>query len=141
MVFTKSVSRAACLSLAATAAVSLVVLGSLAKAANAVSLDGTWSGGGYVTGISGERERVRCRVRYQRRSSRVFSVNAVCATRDNRISQTGEVLRVNASRYVGDFYNAQFNISGRVRININGRSQFVTFRSDRGGGAVSLRKR
>ena len=109
--------------------------------ARAASLDGTWSGGGYVNGLNGQRERVRCRVSYRRRTSTIYSVSATCATRDTSIRQTGEVLKVRADRYVGDFYNAQFNISGRVRIRVRGRRQSVTFSSSRGGGAVQLRKR
>lgn len=110
-------------------------------AADAVSLAGTWSGSGYVKPKSGSREKVRCRVTYRRLSKKVFGVVAKCASTSNTIRQTGKVLRVNANRYVGDFYNSQFDVSGRIRVTISGSRQTVSFSGKAGSGRVTLRKR
>lgn len=111
------------------------------EAVNAAPIDGTWSGGGYVQPTNGQRERVRCRVTYSRQSATVFGVSAVCASPSAQIRQTGEVLMVNPNRYVGDFYNSAYDISGRVSVSIHGSKQTVSFRSQSGHGSMTLRKR
>jgi len=107
----------------------------------AASLEGLWTGGGYVQPASGQRERVSCRVSYSRRSRSVLGVVATCATTSTKIRQTGELLMVSPTRYVGDFYNAQYDIGGRIRVIVNGTRQTVTFTSGNGGGRLSLQKR
>lgn len=123
----------------------LLVAAALALAApgsaSAASLDGTWSGGGFVKPSSGNSEKVRCRVSYDRQTDKVFGVTATCATPSNKIYQTGTVLKVSEDRYVGDFYNGQFDISGRVRVTVQGSRQTVTFSSAKGTGKMELRRR
>ena len=109
--------------------------------ATAASLSGSWSGSGFVKPSSGQRERVRCRVRYSRLSKKVFSVSARCASSSATISQSGTLLMIRPNLYVGDFYNAQFDISGRIRVKISGRSQSVTLSSSSATGRLRLRKR
>lgn len=106
----------------------------------AVGLNGTWSGSGYVKPTSGERESVRCRVTFNRQSSKVFGVRATCASSSNNIRQTGEVLMIRPNYYVGDFYNRQYDISGRIRVTVRGSTQTVTFSGDNGRGQLTLRK-
>lgn len=107
----------------------------------AASLDGSWSGTGYVQPKDGARENVRCRVHYDRQTDRVFGVVATCATPSNKIHQTGTLLKVSDGRYVGDFYNAQLDVSGRVRVIVHGSQQTVTFTSSKGSGKMQLRRR
>ena len=107
----------------------------------ASGLEGSWRGGGYVTPTSGERESVRCSVQYSRQARKIFSVSAKCATASATIVQTGEVLEVSGGRYVGDFYNSQYDVSGRIRIQLSGNSQTVTFSGSRGRGSMILTKR
>lgn len=109
--------------------------------AEAASLSGTWSGSGYVNPKDGKRETVRCRVTYTRESEKVYGVKAVCATTSVKINQTGEVLMVNQRRYVGDFYNPDYDVSGRIRLTLSGSSQTVTFSGRQGHGSMTLRKR
>ena len=71
----------------------------------------------------------------------MFAVSANCASNSGNVRQTGEVLKIRANTYVGDFYNRQFDIRGRVRVRIRGGRQTVTFSSSSGGGSVSLKKR
>ena len=106
----------------------------------APGLEGTWSGSGYVVPKTGDRENVRCRVRFSRQSSKVFSVEATCSSATTNVVQTGEVLEVSAGRYAGDFYNPQYNISGRIRIQMSGTHQTVSFSGAQGQGSLSLNK-
>lgn len=65
----------------------------------------------------------------------------MCASPSANIKQTGELLKVNETRYVGDFYNPSFDISGRVSVTISGSTQTVSFKSASGSGGMTLRKR
>jgi len=107
----------------------------------AASLEGIWSGSGVVNPKGGQREKVHCRIRYRRESENVFGVAATCATTSVKIRQTGKLLKVKPTRYVGDFYNPAYDVSGRVRVIVRGSVQTVTFKSARGSGSVTLSKR
>ena len=119
----------------------LLCIAQSASPAAAASLAGSWSGGGSIKPASGQRERVRCRVSYSRLTRKVFSVSARCATSSATIRQTGELLMIRPNLYVGDFYNRQFDIRGRIRVVISGSSQTVTLSSRNGNGRLRLRKR
>ena len=51
-----------------------------AGAASSASLQGTWSGRGYVKPTEGQREMVSCRVSYSPQGSKVVAVSATCAS-------------------------------------------------------------
>lgn len=128
------------------ARISLLLLAMLAlvlslEKAGAASLEGVWSGSGVVNPKDGQREKVRCRISYGRESENVFSVSATCATASVKFRQTGKLLKVNPTRYVGDFHNPEYDVSGRVRVIVRGSVQTVTFKSARGSGSVTLTKR
>jgi hypothetical protein len=106
----------------------------------APALEGTWSGNGYAVPKSGDRESVRCRVRYSRQSSKVFSVAATCSSATTNVVQTGEVLEVSNGRHIGYFYNPQCDISCRVRIQMSGNHQTVSFSGSQGQGGLPLSK-
>ncbi|MEQ1714030.1 MAG: hypothetical protein ABL908_21905 [Hyphomicrobium sp.] len=118
-------------------------------AAQSPSLEGNWTGGGYAEAISGHRERVSCRVRYTRETADVFGVHAVCASQSVKLVQTGTVSRAGANRFAGDFYNAEFDVAGRVRVVlearlrhvVSGSRQTVTLSSGRGSGTLSLSRK
>lgn len=112
-----------------------------AGSVSADSLSGNWSGSGYVQPTNGKRENVRCKVTYTPQGAKVVAVAATCASASVTIRQTGSLSLVNSNRYVGEFYNPDYDISGRVRVNVSGGSQTVTFSSARGGGSMSLRRR
>lgn len=109
--------------------------------ASANPLKGNWVGSGVVKPKDGKAEKMRCRVRYNQESATVFSVNASCATSDLKVYQTGRILKVGNGKYVGDFYNDQWDVSGRVRVIVRGNRQSVTLTSGSGTGSLSLRKR
>lgn len=117
------------------------LVGLTASPASAGPLDGSWSGSGYVKPTNGKRERVRCRIRYSRQSSKVYGVSAVCATPSANIRQSGEVLMVNPNRYVGDFYNSAYDVSGRVSVTVRGSRQSVSFSGAAGSGSMTLSRR
>jgi hypothetical protein len=130
-----------------TARISLLLLAPLAfglcldTAASATSLEGVWSGSGVVNPKDGPSETVRCRLSYKQESEKVFGLTATCATSSRKVHQTGKLLKVGPTSYVGDFYNPGYDISGRVRVVVRGSAQTVTFQSAKGNGSVDLRKR
>lgn len=109
--------------------------------AMAASIVGDWVGDGFVEPRDGNRESVRCRLTYRQVTENLFRVAARCASASGRIDQTGELVRVNDNRYVGDFYNEKFDVSGRARVVVNGSRQSVTVTGGAGSGRLSLRKR
>ena len=121
----------------------LIVAGLAAAsgAANAAPLEGSWTGAGMVNPRSGQPERVRCKVRYSRQTAKVYSVSATCASASASIRQTGTLLRVRSNRYVGDVYNSDFDIQGRLKVTGKGRKQTVTFTSSAASGRLNLRRR
>ena len=118
----------------------LVMLGP-APAASAAALAGEWSGEGTVTQTEGPTEKVRCRVSYKQESAKVFGVEAQCASTSQMMKQTGELLEVRPGVYTGKFNLTQYDISGRVRVVLEGESQTVTFKSPKGEGEVTLTRR
>jgi hypothetical protein len=108
--------------------------------ADPVSLEGNWSGSGTVQQTQGPAEKLRCRINYKRETDKVFSLRAKCATTSNQINQTGELLKINAGLYVGEFYIASYDIGGRIRIVIEGTVQTMTFKSSRAHGQLTLKK-
>jgi hypothetical protein len=107
----------------------------------AATLDGSWSGDGAITPRNGERERIRCRVTYSRLSAKVYSVSATCASASTTIRQSGTLLMVRPNLFVGDFYNRQYDMSGRIRVVVSGSTQNVTLSSRDGSGWLRLRRR
>lgn len=84
------------------------------------SLEGSWSGGGQIVFPSGEKERARCRASFRRQGGSSYGMSATCATASVRVQQTAQVTRVSGNRYRGEFFNAEYGISGSVRITVSG---------------------
>lgn len=106
-----------------------------------VSLEGVWSGGGYLKPNDGEREIVRCRVKYIKYTEKLYEADGKCAHTSGAIYQSGQLTRVSATRFAGDLFNSQYKVSGKVRVVIKGNKQTVTFLSSKGTGKLSLRKK
>lgn len=109
--------------------------------AAAAALAGEWSGEGTVTQTEGPTEKVRCRVSYKQESAKVFGVEAKCASTSQMMTQTGELLEVRPGVFTGKFNLTQYDIAGRVRVELDGESQTVTFKSPKGEGEVILTRR
>lgn len=84
-------------------------------------IDGSWSGGGRVVLPSGNSERARCRATFRRQGGSTYGMSAVCATPSARVSQSASLRRVGPGQYSGRFYNSEYDVSGNVRISVQGR--------------------
>jgi hypothetical protein len=104
------------------------------------SLSGSWSGGGWVSFASGQKERAHCRARFSARSAKTYRVDAVCATDSGRVSQTASVRQTGANTYVGSFHNSEYDVSGSIRITVRGASQSVSLTSGSGSAFLTLRR-
>lgn len=112
-----------------------------APASAATALAGEWSGEGTVTQTEGPTEKVRCRVSYKQESAKVYGVTAQCASTSQMTKQIGELLEVRPGVYTGEFNLTQYDVTGRVRVVVDGETQTVTFKSPRGEGEVILSRR
>lgn len=114
-------------------------LGAASGSAQAQSLEGSWSGGGSVTFFtSGESEHARCRARYSRRSKGTYVLSATCATPSGRAAQTAVLRQVGEGRFAGNFYNAEYDIRGRIFVTLRGSTQTVNLTSQSGSGSFRL---
>src|SRR5579864_8450125 len=91
-------------------------------------LTGSWSGGGWFSLSAGPRERARCSAHYSG-SGPVVSVSATCATDSTKVSQSATLRQTGANTYSGDFFNAQYNVSGTIHVVVRGNTQSVTLTS------------
>lgn len=105
-----------------------------------VPLEGTWRGSGTMQAMDRPPQKLNCRINYKRETDKVFKLVAKCATISTSINQTGQLSKVNAGVYVGEFHVASYDISGRVRIVIDGDVQTMSFKSSRANGTVTLKK-
>lgn len=81
---------------------------------------GSWSGAGTVHLSTGETEKVRCRATISKRSERVYAMFAVCATASVRVTQNAVLDEASPNRFVGNFTNDEFGISGTIRVTLKG---------------------
>ncbi len=103
------------------------------------SIGGAWSGGGLVVYSDGRRERASCRAHYSGGWSNV-SLTARCATPSGSIDQTASLRRIGPNSYSGSFFNPQYNVSGSIRITVNGNAQSVSLHSESGSASLTLRR-
>ena len=122
--------------LAATVAVSL----SLPAYGQQAGLDGSWSGSGRVTLPSGATENARCRATFRRQSGNTFGMSAQCATASVRVAQTAALARVGANRFTGDFYNAEYAMSGTITITVHGNKLNASLSGGGGSAFFALSK-
>ena len=122
----------------------MLLTGFLASGASAQAkgLSGSWSGFGKAKlASSGKTESFRCKVTYNQETEKVFGVRAVCANPSIKIIQTGKVLKVRENTYKGELYNREYDLSGKVRIVVDGQIQKVTLTADQANGSLTLKKR
>jgi hypothetical protein len=110
----------------------------ITKKADAIGLEGSWSGGGTVSFASGSRERASCRAHYRRAGTSSYTVSATCATASARASQTATIRQVGANTYSGSFYNSEYSISGVMHVVVRGASQSVRLNSDSASAVLNL---
>jgi hypothetical protein len=112
-------SRTLAVSIAVSA---MTAFSPVAPSAQTLSLEGTWNGGGHVRFPSGDTERARCRATFHRRGGNSFDMSATCATASVRVQQTAVLERIGPNRFAGEFYNAEYGISGSIAITLKGQS-------------------
>jgi hypothetical protein len=100
-------------------------------------LAGSWSGGGWVSFASGNKERARCHAHYSG-SGGTYELSATCATSSGKASQTATVYKVTGTAYRGSFYNSDFNVHGTIRVVVHGSSQSVSLSGDGASASLSL---
>ncbi len=113
----------------------------LSARANAASLAGTWSGSGAISLASGQKEKARCRAQYSPAGGSGFAMSATCATQSAKVEQTARLKKVGANSYVGKFYNAEYGVSGSIRVTLNGNRQSVWLSGVAGTASFSLSRR
>jgi hypothetical protein len=126
------------------AAVAVFAIASLAviapAASNAADLSGSWSGGGSIQLASGQKEKARCRASYSRAGGSGYTMSATCATSSAKVAQTAKLRKAGANSYAGQFYNAEYGITGSIRVTISGNRQSVYLSGDAGSAAFSLKR-
>jgi hypothetical protein len=110
----------------------------LPAAAQTAPLQGSWSGSGRITLPSGATERARCRATFRKQAARTFSMSAVCATASVRVVQTARLQQVSASGFAGVFYNREYDISGTIRVNLQGKRLSAFLSGGGGRGTFNL---
>ncbi len=124
----------------ALAALPVLAIVGPTEAEPAAGLAGSWSGGGWVSFASGNKEKARCRAHYSG-SGGSYTVTATCATASGKASQTAKVYKVSGSSYKGSFVNSEYNVRGSIRVNVHGNSQSVSLSGDGASAQLSLSRR
>lgn len=119
-------------------AVSVSGLGSKAATAEPGDLSGSWSGGGSVSFATGKKESARCRAHFNKSGGSTYEMSATCATASGKVSQSASLQKTTANSYSGSFHNSEYNVSGSIRIRVNGNSQSVSLSSDSGSASFQL---
>ena len=119
----------------------LAVSGTTAPTIADPGLAGSWSGSGWVSFSTGNKEKARCRATYSRAGKNSYRLHATCATSSGRASQTATVYHVSGSRYRGSFYNSDYNVRGTIRVVVSGGSQRISLAGDGASASLSLRRR
>jgi hypothetical protein len=121
-------------------AATLVASASLPARSQQAGLEGSWRGSGRVVLPSGGTETARCRATFRRQSGNSFGMSAQCATASARVAQTASVQRVGANRFQGDFYNAEYAVSGTISITVQGNRLSASLSGGGGSAFFSLSK-
>ena len=122
--------------------VALATAGSVSgKSESGGTLAGSWSGGGWVSFASGNKERARCHAHYNRAGGSSYELSASCATASGKASQTATVHQTGPNRYGGSFHNAEYNVSGTIHIVVQGNSQSVSLHGESASGSLTLSRR
>jgi hypothetical protein len=105
-------------------------------------LAGSWSGGGSVQPVDGDKEVVRCRITYKKDIGRTYLIHAICSVPGiGRYEQTGRVVKVSNTRFTGRLYSDQYSVTGNVAISVSGSRQTISISSPNGTGRLTMSKR
>jgi hypothetical protein len=132
--------RAPAIAAAFAVAMGLGLAGSTAAQAGEAMLVGTWAGNGSINFSSGSKERARCRAHFAKTGATSYQMSATCATSSAKVEQTAQLTKVGRARYVGSFFNQQYNTGGSIRITVSGRTGSVHLAGEAGTAYFRLRK-
>lgn len=119
---------------------SLAAGASPTAAAEGGELSGSWSGGGTAVFASGKTEKARCRASFFQSGGSSYQMSATCATPSAKVAQSATLVKVGANKYSGHWHNAEYNVSGSIRITVSGRTLSASLSSEAGSGSLQLRK-
>ena len=131
--------RASVFAAALAGAMALSLVGAEARAESAM-LVGIWAGNGDINFASGSKEKARCRAHFSKTGARSYEMSASCATSSAKVDQTAQLTKVGANRYVGSFYNQEYNTGGSIKITVSGRTGDVSLAGEAGTAFFRLRK-
>lgn len=121
-------------------AIGLGLIGDVGSAA-AASLEGTWSGGGIISPNGGKKEKARCRLTFKKYSERSYKIFAKCSTPSlGVVKQEAVVKKAGSNRYSGHFYSKEYNVRGRISINVKGEKQTVSLKAEGGTALFYFKK-
>jgi hypothetical protein len=132
--------RASAFGITLAAALGMSLASFSAAHAESVMLVGSWAGNGSINFASGSKERARCRAHFAKTGERSYEMSASCATSSAKVDQSAQLTKVGANRYVGSFFNQQYNTGGQIRITVSGRTSSVNLSGEAGTAFFSLRK-
>ena len=110
----------------------------IAAPQGSAGLEGTWSGAGSVRFPTGDIEKVRCKATFTKRGSASYSMTAICATASGRVQQTAVVAQTSPNRFIGNFENLEYGITGSLHITLKGRSMNAAFAGGGGSATVTM---
>ncbi|MEQ1578226.1 MAG: hypothetical protein ABL894_11295 [Hyphomicrobium sp.] len=120
------------------AAVALALSCTTPALAEPGDLTGNWSGGGAVIYSTGSKEKARCRAQFNKIGSTSYSMSATCATASGKVAQSATLRKSGGNSYSGQFRNPEYNVTGSIRVTVNGNSQNVSMSSEAGSASFSM---
>lgn len=120
------------------AAAAVAVLFATPALAEPGDLSGSWSGGGAVIFNTGSKEKAHCRAKFSKTGSTSYSMSATCATASGKVDQSAILRKTGGNSYAGSFRNPDYNVTGTIKITLNGNSQSVSMSSDAGTASISM---
>jgi hypothetical protein len=105
--------------------------------AQQLSISGAWNGSGTVSLPSGNTEKVRCRATFSQSGANA-TMNATCASPSTKVTQSAALTRVSGNKFAGDFTNAEYGISGSIRVTVNGNSLSASMQGGGGSAFINL---
>ena len=108
---------------------------------NQPTLSGAWRGTGFVQDNKGQKERVKCRARYDASGLNQYRVMMKCVSRTNGSkAKNFSVTKAGKRQFSGRFRDEETNILVNAVIRLKGKKQVVELSSRQGWGRFELRK-
>ncbi len=107
--------------------------------AKQTGLTGSWRGAGLVQDVKGQKERVKCRARYENGGRQKFRVMMKCVSRTKGSKANSFTVTQSGNRvYSGRFRDDETNINVNASITLKGRKQIIELKSTQGWGRFEL---